>query len=291
MPVMAPAGQNSRSSAAHEVVDERAECRQILAQRGQQARAGHRGVVQRTPHHPVAVLEVVDELEISRETARRPHQLLAFLEVEALAQRGRMRGGLPAARVVEDEVAHAALGFRFRMPQPGADEAFARLQVHVERGRGHFAATLMEQPRTLPGLVRRFIVGETRVTMDAEQRAADATGICAEMVAHLGQRRLKVAQQAQERLPHVVFVLLAVVVEPCLFVMQRQAAQEPEAGIGEIGAHRSSCRCWPQSRSDCSRAWRRASSGASAASASSCCWYWGRLSSPRPPSPSRRWRR
>ncbi|KAG1317523.1 hypothetical protein G6F63_015634 [Rhizopus arrhizus] len=42
-----------------------------------------------------------------------------------------MRGGLPAARVVEDEVAHATLGFRLRMPQPGADEALARLQVHV----------------------------------------------------------------------------------------------------------------------------------------------------------------
>ncbi|KAG1442357.1 hypothetical protein G6F57_018434 [Rhizopus arrhizus] len=135
-----------------------------------------------------------------------------------------MRGGLPAARVVEDEVAHATLGFRLRMPQPGADEAFARLQVHVERGRGHFAATLMEQPRTLPGLVGRFVVGKTRVAMDAEQRATDAAGIGAEMVADLGQRRLKVAEQAQERLPHVVFVLLAVVVEPCLFVLTTSPA-------------------------------------------------------------------
>ncbi len=69
--------------------------------------------------------------------------------------------------------------------------------------------------------------------MDAEQRATDATGIGAEVLADLGQRRLQVAQQAQERLPHVVFVLLAVIVEPGLVVVPRKAAQELEAGVRE----------------------------------------------------------
>src|SRR6185437_1248705 len=119
--------------------------------------------------------EVIDELEVGREAARWAHQLLGFLEVETPAQRRCVRSRLPAAGVVEDEVADAALGFRFGMPQPGTDEALARLQMHVERGRGHFTAALMEQARTLPGLVGRFIVGETRVAVDAEQRAADAT--------------------------------------------------------------------------------------------------------------------
>ena len=69
-----------------------------------------------------------------------------------------MRCGLPAAGVVQDEMAHAALGVRFGVPQAGTDEALARLQMHVERRSGHFAAAFMEQACALPGLVRRFVV-------------------------------------------------------------------------------------------------------------------------------------
>src|SRR3546814_7610344 len=73
-----------------------------------------------------------------------------------------MRGLLPGAGVLEDELPHAPLRRCFRMPQPCADEAVARLQVQVERRCRHLFAALVEQARALPGLVRRLVVGEAR---------------------------------------------------------------------------------------------------------------------------------
>src|SRR3546814_6813716 len=83
-----------------------------------------------------------------------------------------MRGLLPGAGVLEDELPHAPLRRCFRMPQPCADEAVARLQVQVERRCRHLFAALVEQARALPGLVRRLVVCEARVALDAEQRTA-----------------------------------------------------------------------------------------------------------------------
>jgi hypothetical protein len=52
------------------------------------------------------------------------------------------------------------------VPQAGADEAVARLQVQVERRRRQFAATLVEQARALPTLVRRLVAREAGVALD-----------------------------------------------------------------------------------------------------------------------------
>src|SRR3546814_7126566 len=60
-----------------------------------------------------------------------------------------MRRSGPTARVLEDELAHLALGVGLRMPQPGADETLARFQVDVERWRGQLAPAIVEQARTL----------------------------------------------------------------------------------------------------------------------------------------------
>src|SRR3546814_3590130 len=99
----------------------------------------------------ILVAQVVDEREVRRETARRPHQHLAGFEVEATPERGRLRGLLPGAGVLEDELPHAPLRRCFRMPQPCADEAVARLQVQVERRCRHLFSALVEQARALPG--------------------------------------------------------------------------------------------------------------------------------------------
>ncbi len=137
-----------------QVVDERAERGQILAQRGQQR--GPVMVASSSERH-ITQLRCLRSSMNSKSAGKPRGGRTSFslsLEIEALAQARCVRGGLPAARVVEDEVAHTALGFRFRMPQAGTDEALARLQVHVERRRGYFTAALMEQARALPGLVR-----------------------------------------------------------------------------------------------------------------------------------------
>src|SRR3546814_17477601 len=84
-----------------------------------------------------------------------------------------MRGLFLGAGVLEDELPHPPLRRRLRVPQPSADEAVARLQMQVERRCRHLFAALVEQARALPGLVRRLVVGEARVALDAGQRAAD----------------------------------------------------------------------------------------------------------------------
>src|SRR3546814_19250830 len=84
--------------------------------------------------------------------------------------RFRSRRSGPTARVLEDELAHLALGVGLRMPQLGADETLARFQVDVERWRGQLAPAIVEQARTLPALVRRFVAGETGVALEPEQR-------------------------------------------------------------------------------------------------------------------------
>ena len=127
-----------------------------------------------------------------------------------------------------------ALRWRLRMPEPGADEAFAGFQVDVERRRRDLAPARMEQARTLPALVRRLVVGEPRVAVEAEQRAADWPRIGAEMLADLREGGLQVREQAQEWPADMRFVIGLVRLEPRAFVVARQRAQEPEAPVAEI---------------------------------------------------------
>src|SRR5690606_30480934 len=123
-----------------------------------------------------------------------------FINIEAPPQRRRVRRRLPAARVVDDELADATLCVRPGMPEPGPDETAARLQVDVERWRRDFTAPFVEQARTLPALVGRLVAGEAGVTLDAKQRTAHALGFGAEMRADLRQGWLQVGEQALERL-------------------------------------------------------------------------------------------
>src|SRR3546814_6078308 len=89
------------------------------------------------------------------------------------------------------------------MPQPCADEAVARLQVQVERRCRHLFAALVEQARALPGLVRRLVVGEARVALDAEQRAAHGLRFGTVVLAQGKQVRLQVGKQRLEGAAHV----------------------------------------------------------------------------------------
>src|SRR5690606_38816218 len=123
------------------------------------------------------------------------------------------------------------------MPQAGPDEAFARLQVDVERRRRDLAPPVVEQARALPALVRRLVAGETGVALDPEHRAAHGARVGAVMRADRRQRRLQVAQETLERLAHVRLVVGLVRLEPGALVVPGDAAQEAERLVGKIGSH------------------------------------------------------
>src|SRR3546814_2042309 len=147
-------------------------------------------------------------------------------------------GGLcPGAGVLEEELPHAPLRRCFRMPQPCADEAVARLQVQVERRRRHLLAPLVEQARALPGLVRRLVVGEARVALDADQRAAHGLRFGTVVLAHGKQVRLQVGKQRLEGAAHVRLVVGLVRLEPRALVVAGQSAQKTDALVGELGRH------------------------------------------------------
>ena len=70
-----------------EIIHERSELLQVLGQRGQQTRPGHGGVVDHPYRDVVLAAQVVEVREIRREAARRAHQHLAVVEIEAPAER------------------------------------------------------------------------------------------------------------------------------------------------------------------------------------------------------------
>src|SRR3546814_7115288 len=98
-------------------------------------------------------------------------------------------------------------------------------------------APLVEQARALPGLVRRLVVGEARVALDAEQRAAHGLRFGTVVLAHGKQVRLQVGKQRLEGAAHVRLVVGLVRLEPRALVVAGQRAQKPEALVGEIGRH------------------------------------------------------
>src|SRR5690348_11363820 len=121
------------------------------------------------------------------------------------------------------------------MPQARADEAIARRDVQIERGRGDLAPAVMEQSCTGPGLVRRLVAGEAHVALDAEQRAAHLARVGTVMPADLRQRGLQVGDQAKVRFAHVVFVFGLVGLEPGAVVVARERAEKTEGRGGKIG--------------------------------------------------------
>src|SRR3546814_4646928 len=98
-------------------------------------------------------------------------------------------------------------------------------------------AALVEQARALPGLVRRLVVGEARVALDAEQRTAHGFRFGAVVLADRVQIRLQVGQQRLEGAAHVRLVVGLVRLEPRALVVARLRAQEPEAPVCEVGRH------------------------------------------------------
>ena len=92
----------------------------------------------------------------------------------------------------------------------------------------------MVQARAEPGLVRSLVVGEARIAIDAEHRAAAGARIGAKMRTDLRQRFGEVADQAQERIARGFLVTRLVRREPLAIVVAGQLAQEAETVGGDI---------------------------------------------------------
>src|SRR3970040_2144467 len=97
-------------------------------QRPEQARTGHHAVVDRVEGDEVLAAQVLGELELGGEAAWRADQALAVVKVEAFAEFGIVRGRLPAARVVDQELSQVPQRGRLRMPQPSAAQGATRLE-------------------------------------------------------------------------------------------------------------------------------------------------------------------
>src|SRR5690606_34776502 len=125
-------------------------------------------VRQRPAQYEALQPQVVGELEIRGEAVRHAHQPVVRSQTEAFAYPGIVRGGLPAGRVVEDELAQRAHGVVVRAPESGTQEALPGAQLQVEGGRFDLAVARVVDLRALPGLVRALVVGEPGVAVDPE---------------------------------------------------------------------------------------------------------------------------
>ena len=120
----------------------------------------------------------------------------------------------PLLRPLCDRVADAAEGGAVRVPDAAAGEAHAGLQVEVEAGRVRVLTRLVAEVGADVGLVGRLVLGEARVPVDAEERAAVGPGVGAEVRADLGQRRGEGLDEVEHGVPHLRPVARLVRLEP-----------------------------------------------------------------------------
>src|SRR5205823_10993679 len=123
-----------------------------------------------------------------------------------------------------------------RHPEAGANHRpAAGLEMKVKAGaarirfRAHTACCVaMMEPAGSVGLVRRLVLGEADVAIDAKHRSL---GITADLRRELGKACIQIFDQLAHWLAHFAFVFLAMRLEPGLFVMPRQLAEETQCAL------------------------------------------------------------
>ncbi len=134
--------------------------------------------------------------------------------------------------MIADLLQRGAVG----MPDAGADEDLAGLEVEVEaRGVGVLARLVAELDAGV-GLVGALVLGEAHVAVDAEERAADRPRIGVEVGADLGQARPEIADELLRRMAQLLLVALLVGLEPLAVVVGLEVAQELEELRAEVGS-------------------------------------------------------
>ena len=147
----------------------------------------------------------------------------------------RARAGLPAAGIVDDELADAPQRRRGRVPDAAADEASARLQVDVERRRAW--RERVEQPRALP--TYGALSPENQVSRwMRNSEPPTVLGSGTELPADRASAGCRSASRRWNG-AHRRLVPGLVREEPRALVVAGEAAQEPKLASLEIRRHRN----------------------------------------------------
>src|SRR4051794_4196458 len=97
-------------------------------------------------------------------------------EPEALRERRRLADLAPAPRLGGDAGADGVQDVAVGVPEAARHEDAVRFQIEIEAGSVDVARLRVAELDADVRLVRRLVLGEPHVAVDAEQRAAGGTG-------------------------------------------------------------------------------------------------------------------
>ena len=155
------------------------------------------------------------------------------------AEGGPGEGLLPGRRPRHDPAANGGERGRVRMLICGRPEDAARLHMQIGARRVHVLRGAVAEVRARVRLVRRLVVREARIAVDAEERH-HGPRVHDDLAAHAGERFLELRDQAQQGVADVPLVARLLRGEPAP-VVAGQGAQEGE----QLGTEVSAARAYP----------------------------------------------
>src|SRR5512143_1579435 len=136
-----------------------------------------------------------------------------------------------------DRVAQSVQLRARRHPQSTGRERLARLKMKVEAGAPlvRFAADAttrasMMEPASRVRLVRRFVLREPDVAIDAKHRSL---GIAADLGSEMREPSVELLDELTHRLAHFLLIYRAVGLEPLFVVVPRELTKEAQGRWGE----------------------------------------------------------
>jgi hypothetical protein len=143
-------------------------------------------------------------------------------EAELLREGAGAGGSAPASGVSDDRLAYRGRRVGGGPPDAAAGEDVVRADVQVVAGRVGVPAPVMPEVDPEVGLVRRLVLREARVAVDAEQGAAARPGVGAEVGADLLEPRRERVDEGERRLEQLLLVAVLVGREPFPVVVRPQ---------------------------------------------------------------------
>ena len=159
----------------------------------------------------------------------------------------------PAVRMLHDLRANRSTGAALRMPNAGAEEASAGLDVDVEAGRVNVATACVAKLDADVGFVRRLVTRKARVTMDPHDRATHAPRHGSKISRDLRDRRPHRVDECERRRQKMILVALLVRLEPRAVVVGREIGEKTQRLAIERCRWRVQLQFWQLSRSSTAR--------------------------------------
>jgi len=167
----------------------------------------------------IAKLQVIRKFVSGREAARWATEFAGIVPVEKFAHCP------PFVGAGKDRISDLEQGRGLRMPQARRGETSTGLKVEIKAGRVNVLAS-MGKPHGDMCFIRTFVMGKSRVAIDAKHGAARWPGIGNQMRRNLGQRRGEVGDEAQDRLADRGFPFFFVRQKPVAIVVALEAGQK-----------------------------------------------------------------